>query len=350
MIISKKIFLLIVILPLLLLSCKKESNSVATTLSPAEMERLEEIADEAGQIASIRSLLIQYDDETIIERYYHYANALMKDDVMSVTKSVTSALIGIAVDKGYIENVDQTLSDFLEGVVEPDEQRGAITIRQLLMMSCGLEWHGLTTSEDYLAWIDAPDQLTYILDKPFDHTPGVDFNYSDGAAHLLSAILTEATGQSAHDFARQYLFEPLGIDNTAWGEDNRGYTIGSTQLQISANNMLKFGNLFLHKGMWNGERIISREWIETSTATHLSTHNAIPYGSNYSYLWWVGEYRDHSFYFANGYGGQFIVVVPDFKLVVVATANWRYSDQEAGQYWYQIIQTIMDDILPVFNR
>ena len=345
---DKKVFSILLIIVSFFVFCTKDKNPVDNRIS-IDMNKLEEAEESASQIGNIKSLIIQHDTTVLIERYFHGADENYKDDVMSVTKSFISALIGIAIDKGFIQNVDQTLSDYLSEIMELDEQRGAITIHQLLMMSCGLEWHGLTTSSEYLNWINSPDQLTYILDKPFDHTPEVDFNYSDGASHLLSVILTEATEMSAHNFAKQYLFEPLGFNETIWSVDNREYNIGSTRLRISPRDMLKFGTLYLNEGEYSGQQLISSEWVDISTTIQISTRSAIPFGPDYGYLWWITNINSHHVYFANGFGGQFIVIVPDLNVVVVATGDWRYSDQAAGQYWYSIIELIMNEILPAFS-
>ena len=343
------LFLILIYITIFSTSCSKEKNPINPSTSKVDMEQLENAENSAGNIESIKSLLVQQDTTILMESYFHGADENYKDDVMSVTKSFISALIGIAIDKGFIDNIDQTLSDYLSDIVELDEQKAAITIRQLLMMSCGLEWLGLTTSEDFLAWMNTGYNINFILDKPFTHTPGVDFNYSDGASHLLSVILTEATGMSAHNFAKQYLFEPLGFGHTSWITDNIGCNIGSTRLKVTPRDMLKFGVLYLNEGKLKGQQLISSDWISTSTTSKISTLNAIPYGNNYGYLWWVTNIDSHHVYFANGYAGQFIVVVPDIDVVVVATAEWNYIGQTAGQFWYEIITVIMQEVLPAFE-
>jgi len=153
-----------------------------------------------------------------------------------------------------------------------------------------------------------------------------------------------------HDFARDYLFNPLGFATTTWRMGEGAYNIGSTTLKVTPRDMLKFGTLYLNEGVYGDQQIISADWVRVSTRAHISTQNAIPYGSQYGFQWWVSNVDEHDLFFANGYGGQFIVVVPELKVVVVTTADWRYSDQTAGQYWYEIIQVIMEDILPAFHN
>ncbi|NIN10857.1 MAG: serine hydrolase [Gemmatimonadales bacterium] len=310
-------------------------------------EQLAQAYAQAEQIEGIKSLLVAQRGALLAEQYFngHGPNAL--HDVRSVTKSFTSALIGIAIREGFIQDVEMTLADFLGGLVDNlDEEKGRITIRQLLTMSSGLEWHELGSYSEFNRWMSAPDQLEYILDKPFVDPPGARFNYSDGGAHLLSVILTEATGLSALDFAQQYLFEPLGVGDRQWLVDNQGYNVGGAGLQVTSRDMLQFGMLYLNAGAAGSHQIVPPGWATTSTQAHIATATALPYGPHYGYLWWVGSAHDHDFYFATGYGGQFIVVVPDLDLVVVATCEWHYVAARANEHWYDIIRLIVERVIP----
>jgi CubicO group peptidase (beta-lactamase class C family) len=297
----------------------------------------------------MKCLLVARNGVLVSEEYFQEEDGPeSQHDVRSVTKSLTSALIGIAIEEGFIENVDQTLADFLVGSVVDslDEAKGQITIRQLLTMTCGLEWFEIGAYSEYNDWITAPDQIEYILNKPMVTTPGMVFNYSDGAAHLVSVILTEATGMNALEFAEQYLFAPLDISGRPWRTDNRGYNLGGVALEITPRDMLKFGTLYLQNGVYEGVQVIPAAWVSASTESHISTNNAVPFGPNYGYYWWIGRAYSHDYYFANGYGGQFLVVVPDWNLVVVATGNWRgIGRDQAGEQWYNIISVIMNNVL-----
>jgi len=305
----------------------------------------------AGQIDGMKSLLVERNGIIVAEYYFNGDDPEDLHDVRSVTKSFSSALIGIAIEKGYIESVDNSLADYLGSVIENlDEERGAITIRQLLTMSCGLEWSEIGDYSEFNAWVTSPDQINYILAKPFVTTPGTHFNYSDGAAHLISVVLEEASGMSAQEFSYEYLFKPLEIEPRPWLSDNRGYNYGGVGLFVSPRDMIKLGRLYLEKGKYKGEDVIPAEWISTSTQNHIYTNNAVPYGPNYGYFWWVTEVQSHNAYFANGYGGQFIFNVPDLNLVVVATCNWRNTGGQADTHWYNIISIIVNNIIPAVHE
>jgi len=312
---------------------------------------LEEAFDIARQNPRMRSIIVSVDEKIVAEEYY---NQLYKDyvyNVKSVTKSFTSALIGIAIEKGFIESVDQTLSDYISPEVNAyDPAKADISIHQLLTMSYGLEWSQVRDSTEIGIWKSAPNQIKYILEKPMIDPPGQKFNYSDGAPHLLSVILTKATGMKTRDFAQEYLFEPLGIGERHWDTDKQSYNYGGVLLHISPVDMLKFGHLYLNEGQYEGRQIISSDWVRRSGSPHISTDTPAPYGSSYGYLWWIDNIDSHKCYFANGYGGQLIFIMPDLRLVVVTTCNvsslYRY---QAIEQWISIYTIIIEHIVPAVH-
>jgi len=153
---------------------------------------------------------------------------------------------------------------------------------------------------------------------------------------------------TASEFARIYLFEPMGIGYRFWYEDNQGYNYGGAGLCIGPEDMIKIGNLFLQKGLYNGERIVSESWINQASTNYISTNNVVPYLTDYGYYWWLGSEKGFDFYMAMGYGGQFICVVPELNLVVVATCDFRGIGSQAGQNWNTIIDIIMNNVLDAF--
>jgi CubicO group peptidase (beta-lactamase class C family) len=212
-----------------------------------------------------------------------------------------------------------------------------------------LEWYEIGNYSEFNEWVSSPDQINYILAKPFVTVPGTYFNYSDGAAHLSSVILEEAARMSIVDFANQYLFGQLGLGQKSWLADNRGYNFGGAGLHITPRDMIKFGRLYLNKGIYNGQQIIPENWIDESTAIHIPTNNAVPYGPNYGYYWWMINECGHYIFYAMGYGGQFIFCVPDLNLVTAATCNWQNTGGQADEYWYTIISLFMNNIIPAVN-
>jgi CubicO group peptidase (beta-lactamase class C family) len=306
--------------------------------------------NDAAEIADLQGLAVARNAVIVAEQYYNDAGPEADEDlhVMSVTKSISATLIGIAIEQGYINSVDQTLSDFLGKEVDAtNPELGAVTIDQLLKMSCGHDWQELGSYSEFGDFASAPDQLDYIIAKAIVNTPGTVFNYSDGAAHLISAIIGAATGMSASAFADQNLFGPMGLGERIWYDDNREIPYGGVGLCIGIHDMLKIGFLYLNRGNFNGRQIVPAEWIENVTRFHISTNREIPFLYDYGYYWWLSSAHGHNFICANGYGGQFILVAKDLNLVVASRTNWRgISRQRAGENWWNILNIIINQILP----
>jgi CubicO group peptidase (beta-lactamase class C family) len=305
----------------------------------------------AGQNANLKCLIVCKNDQVIKEKYFHPGDAFSPHDVRSVTKSVTATLIGIAIDQGIIPSEEQTIGGYLRPLVSSmDSAKANIRIRHVLSMSSGLSGNDLPDVTEYNNWHNAPNQLQYTLNKPLIYQPGQTFGYNTGASHLMSAVLTQAGGMSTFQFARQRLFQPLGIEDHSWETDKQGIFIGGAGLALTPHDMLKIGQLYLNKGVYNGVRVVSENWIEKATTVQISTNGIEPFGPGYGYFWWVGNDGKHGYYFANGYGGQFIVVVPDLKLIVVATNTWSNVPlSTADTQWYSTLDLIMNRIIPLYE-
>jgi CubicO group peptidase (beta-lactamase class C family) len=151
-------------------------------------------------------------------------------------------------------------------------------------------------------------------------------------------------------FAKQHLFQPLGITDRSWGTDKQGIYNGGAALSLTPYDMLKIGQLYLNRGVYNGVRIVSEEWIQKASTFKIMTNGIEPFGPGYGYFWWIGSSGSHCYYFANGYGGQFIVVVPDIRLIVVATNNWsNVPTDTANQDWYNTLDVIINKIIPIYQ-
>lgn len=309
---------------------------------------LDSVYAEARSIPGLFSLLVQRNGTLVAEEYFHGFTRDSLHDVRSVTKSVVSLLVGIAVDEGFIPSVETPVGTYLLPVVDSIRpELATVSIRSFLMMSSGLDWHELDRGTSYGDWWQSDDMVQFVVDLPIVHDPGERFIYNTGASHLLSVILTQATGASTLDFAREHLFQPMGFNGSSWLQENRGYYTGGMGLRITARDMVKLGQLFLDGGSYGGSPILSGSWVTESTSPLLSTQNVVPFCSGYGYLWWVGSGGGRDFFLANGYGGQFILVDPDLALVVVSQANWRGKDWDtAGEQWYRILELIVEGLLP----
>jgi CubicO group peptidase (beta-lactamase class C family) len=350
------IVLILVFLIIPLPNCTEQSVQTETHPYPEAVkqnidgDQLVIAFDNAENITDLRGLAVARNNVIVAEEYYNNADPGPDPNlhVMSVTKSISSTLIGIAVYEGFIQSVSQTVSDFLGAEVDTvNPALGQVTIRQLLTMTCGHDWHELGNESEFRAFANAPDQLNYILNKPIVNTPGTVFNYSDGAAHLISVIITKATGMDASAFADQYLFGPMGLGERIWYGDNRMFAYGGVGLCIGIHDMITIGYLYLNDGNFNGKQIVPSEWINTATSFQISTNNVIPFLTDYGYYWWLGSAHGHDFICANGYGGQFIFIVKELNLVVSSRSNYRNINRsKAAENWYNILDIIINHILP----
>jgi CubicO group peptidase (beta-lactamase class C family) len=350
-------FRTIFILLFLFISCKKTDQENRFPLSEKHNINgtlLTVAFDEMKKVDGYLSLIVCRDGEIVAEEYSYFKNYGPDSikNIMSVTKTFTGVLVGIALEQGFIESVNDPISKYLTGIVTfPDDIKAGITIDQLLKMSFGHSWNGTSTSSLFEeCFFDSEDNLQYIIDLPLVSTPGTVFNYSDGASHLLSVIISEATGINTSDFAKTNLFDPLGIKKFTWEQDDRGYSLGAAYLRIIPSDMVKFGNLILNKGKYNGKQIVPESWITTMTSSKISTNNDVLYGPEYGYQIWLGNSGGKKYFMAMGWGGQFIFILPDHNSVITATC-WTsdLSYEEAGEHWTKIIRIIVEKIFPAIN-
>ena len=316
-------------------------------------QQLSRAFDNAEALDDFRGLAVSRHAVIVAEAYAGPAGAGPDSnlDVRSVTKSFMSTLIGIAIDKGLIESLDQELGEFLGSELsDANPALARVSLRHLLTMTCGHLWREIDEPSEFSDFASARDQLSYIYNKPVVNTPGTVFDYSDGAAHLVSAVLTSVTDLSASEFADTYLFEPMGISSRYWYEDNRGISYGGVGLCVGIHDMIRFGNLILNDGEYEGIRIVSEAWIGLATQPAISTGDILPYLTEYGYFWWHGTVHGQGIMCAVGWGGQFILICRDLDLVVAARCNWRgVGDERAGQNWWTLFDIINNQIIPAVN-
>lgn len=271
-----------------------------------------------GQYPRVRAALVARDDCLLFEYYKASLDAGAALRVNSITKSVLSILIGIAIDKRLLR-LDQKLSDLVPEISshDLDARLRDISVRHLLTMTSGFSPGGLVESG---IPITPHGMWRGILNRPIENAPGSHFLYDDQGAKLLSALLAEKIKQNEDSFARTYLFEPLGIKNYDWPSDAEGHLIGDGGLLLTARDMIKIGLLYLHKGQWNGKQLVSEDYVADSTAKH--NDGGAPSHSAYGYLWWVGKTESGlDAFFAAGFGSQLIYVVPKLGVVVALASE-----------------------------
>jgi len=311
---------------------------------------------ENGKFGEVHSILIYKDNNLVLEEYFqghkfqwdapkYYGDLIQwnREDLhssMSCTKSFTSACIGIAIDLGFIDNIHQSIFDYL-----PDYQhlktnnRNYITIEHLLTMTSGLAWnewgakHGTSANDIDMLYFDCNDPVTCVLERPWWAVPGDLFTYNGGGMVILGEILKNASGLNIDEFSMKYLFAPLRIDSTIWTQYENGMYDGAGSLRITSRDMLKFGITYLNDGIWDGKKIISADWVENSSQQYKNNVDiSVPMedtGRNkYGYLWWINEFhhkgKSIKMFRAGGWGGQEIMVFPELDMVVVFTGG-NYS-------------------------
>jgi CubicO group peptidase (beta-lactamase class C family) len=286
----------------------------------------------ARGLRNVRAVLVLVDERPVLERY-RGGPPEDSHDTFSVTKSIVSTLVGIAIAEGKLRGVDVTLAEALPqylSVMRPQVAR--TTLRQVLTMTAGLRpdpWSG-----EPLAATLHGDWVSDILQHGFDHAPGP-WAYSSIGSHLLAAVLVRATGMRILEYARARLFDPLGIPTRpaaqprldspagaraydaakfAWPIDPQGINTGHAHIKLAARDLAAFGLLMLNKGVWKGRQLLPEGWVTEATRAHVDAAE----GNRYGYQWWIPDAGDHPVFAAVGYGGQLVEVVPDLHLVVVA--------------------------------
>ena len=291
--------------------------------APAGGELFSGAVQEARQMPRLRSLLISYGGELVLEEYFNGMTPRRAANVKSVSKSILSALVGIAISRGHIAGVDQPISAWYdERLGAPgDEGKRSITIGNLLSMQAGLE---TTSFRNYGAWVLSDDWVGFALERPMVSAPGTRMLYSTGNTHLLSDIITRSTGQSTYEFAREVLAEPMGMTLLPWPRDPDGIYFGGNNMELTPRQMLRFGELYLNDGRIEGRQVVPTEWIDRSLEPRVrSSRNR---ERQYGYGWWLRDMAGIRTAYAWGYGGQFILVARDLGLVVVTTSSSQPGD------------------------
>jgi CubicO group peptidase (beta-lactamase class C family) len=281
----------------------------------------------------------------VFENYYQGSDRSDHHHVKSVTKSVISALVGVALKEDRIESLDQRLSEFFPEHFGPgtDPRKRQITVENLLTVTNGFRLNTFDNKGLESRIMTSDDVVEASIEQPMAKEPGEEFNYNDGGAQLISAILTKTTGQSALDYAHENLFGPLGIDSDpdasmqaadpanfrrfeqagfVWADDGQGNSVGGFGLKLTARDMAKIGYLYLQDGRWEGRQIVPRGYVRASTREQVETgYSPAGVPAGYGYLWWTRKVEGYRAFYAAGYGGQFIYVIPELNLVAVIVSE-----------------------------
>lgn len=312
-----------------------------------DAQGLEAAAAQAAALPRFRALLVARHGRLAFERYFGGADVKTIFDVRSVTKSVVSALTGIALRDQALPGVDARIAGYLSPPYVLDDADDEITVRHLLTMTSGFQWDE-ERGDDYDLWAAADDHVQYLLDRPRAHPTGTQYKYNSAGVHLLGVVLQRATGTPLPQYGDDRLFRPLGIDTVAWEPLDRGTVNGGAGIQLRGRDLLKFGQLFIQRG-WSAEQsVVPESWVDEATRGRFAWRDTVgAQGSvTYGMLWWVSD-ADPAAFFAWGYGGQFVYVAPSRDLVAVTTTEWRRLDETTPRALAeQVLNVIVQGVLP----
>ncbi len=305
-----------------------------------DSNQVAELYCRAAGLDTIQSLLVIKNGYLVAEKYFHDGDRDRKERLQSVTKSINSAIVGIAIEEGYIDSVDQYMLDFYPEIAGSisDPRKKQITVRQMLQMRTGYPWE----ESDPALWNALltgvyPPLLESI---PLVNNPGTAFHYSNLTADWLGIIVDRQTGMNLKTYAGQVLFSPLGIEAGDWGTDAEGHNNGAADLFLTARDAAKFGLLYLNDGVYNGEQVVPAQWVQDSLDVYSEDAWAYRVGWNfrdirYGYQWWSVRAGEHRYNLAWGHGGQQIAILHDLNVVIVLTSypfflehndkSWKYE-------------------------
>jgi CubicO group peptidase (beta-lactamase class C family) len=318
-------------------------DAVEAGLDAAALDQL--VLDiEAGTFPNTHALLIEHDGVLVFERYFAGSDerwgepiptrVIGRDslhDIRSISKSVTATLLGIALAGDFTEAVGRPVAEYLPDLdLEPEARE--ITLHQVLTMTTGLQWNEMTVPytdpmNDEIRLYSAGDPARHVMTRPIEHEPGSTWYYSGGSTQVLASIVSELTGQRLDEFARECLFEPLGITEFewlgpgGWTPDNPAAMSG---LRLRARDLAKIGSLLLHGGRWHGRQVVPETWVELASTRHVEEIGEWSDGGvwGYGYQWWVGDLRTGERVVAGfGNGNQRLFIIPAERLAVTVLAG-----------------------------
>lgn len=300
----------------------------------------------------VDGLLIIRNGRIVAEAYYNGFTAEMPHNIMSVSKSMLSAIAGLVLEGPYgLDPEDKMLDYFPEyNRAGLDPRKQDITIEHLLTMRMGIERESYNNYSVYAELYQSENWILSTIEYPLVSAPGEQMRYNTFITHLLSGVITEATGQATDKFARQHLFDPMGIDIDYWEKDPQGICFGGNSMHVTPREMAVLGLLYLQNGMLLGKQIIPEAWVEQSLSPSTDFSHPNAWGSwenyNYAYLWWLGQFSGYDSFMGYGYGGQFVIVFPDLNLIVVSTAKNDVPPETTNTQEWALFNLVNDYILP----
>lgn len=318
------------------------AQSAAGALDPKALERLRRRARSLGQL---NALVVARDGDVVLAEAFRGPPVDRTVNVKSVSKTIVASMVGTAIDRGVLPGVETPFAAVAPSLLprEVDSRVHDITLADLLTMQAGLE---RTSGQNYGRWVQSSNWVAFALTRPFVAEPGERMLYSTGSYHLLGAALARASGRSLHDLARDWIGRPLGIAMPPWTRDPQGFYMGGNNMALSPLALLRFGELWRRGGVWEGERLLSRAWIEASWTPRT---RSIYSGDDYGYGWFLTRLAGHDVAYARGYGGQMLYVVRSLGLTVVVTSDPTRPARSEGHVG-DLKTLVAQEIIPSAER
>jgi len=306
---------------------------------------LDKLYTEAEKLETLYGLVVIKNGALIAEGYFNEGSIEQVSGRTSTTKSFTSALVGIALDRGCLQSVDQRMIDFFPEFADQitDPRKKQITIEHLLQMRGGYPDEEMVGDYfDIMFFQDNWDFVPHLVDFPLSSDPGSEFHYSNLASHLLGVIVTRACGQDLESFAGEHLFSPMDAELYGWQVDDDGYNWGFSEIYVTARNMARFGQTVLDGGVYEDRQIVPADWVEASLQRYSSKIRRgwlLPrlgafYDRGYGYQWWSSRAGRHYFWYASGHGGNYIILLDDLDMVIVTTADPLHDKWDENHWKY----------------
>ena len=282
------------------------------------LQNIDNYIEISDWVDDMNSLLVVRNGYIVYERYRTENLKTSFRNIYSCSKVITSSLMGICLQEGYISSLDDSVLDYFPNLTiqDMDPMKESINLRHLLTMTSGLDWFD---NVDYYSMMDSDNPVEYVFNKPLVSRPGQAWEYNTGCSHVLSTIINNVSGIGTANLSENSLFNPIGINSYYCKQDNLCVPNGGTLLYLKPRDMAKIGYLYLNNGTWDGSQLISKEWIENSTRSHIEVEFSQNYGVGYGYKWWIYEWEES--FGARGSYNQNILVLPNENLVVVSTGS-----------------------------
>ena len=291
----------------------------------------------ANSATNFYSLLVTKNGKLVVEEYFNGFHENSRFHIRSITKNITSATAGIAFDNGTLGNLEESLKTYY-----PDEVnlfKSAITTKDLLNMTAGLRWDEDKESSPLFELI-IQNPITNLLRRNLISIPGDAFNYNSMLPHLLADMISKESGLPYEDYVQQELFGPLGIEDFRWERDPQSAVWGGQGLQLTVRNLAKIGQLYLNGGQWEEKQILSSEWVKQSFQSQIEIPGA---DLGYSFQWWISESLDTKVVLGQGYGGQFLILLPEYDAMIISIQEYLISEQQGVEQ----PNTFLNEIFPL---